>query len=303
MRLLLPLFLGILPYSPDALVSAQRIAIDPVTCAGDVGNNIAQGLRTAIGWAQQAFDELNKPDSERNAKVTEKVDMLFGASASNMQTLRNTSIGVALFTVTNSNPRDQAWKDGATFRYLEVYCTADHLVFKNGDDGKPGVYPIFDEVRKLFVPEITATSDLMNKNKATMAVTFSTPPEAKRRNKRLEKVADTMIINEGWIPDLKKNNFNHFTQALVDAAANPSALKKINQVWDGIAQWGARLLAGESDPPSAADLMDSLERLLLHELTHTSMGTQTLDTPPGKCYFWRNCVKAKGRDDATRSLG
>jgi hypothetical protein len=70
------------------MMQIYNISLPPST-AGDVGNNIAQGLRTAIGWAQQAFDELNKPDSERNAKVTEKVDMLFGASASNMQTLRS----------------------------------------------------------------------------------------------------------------------------------------------------------------------------------------------------------------------
>lgn len=39
------------------------------------------------------------------------------------------------------------------------------------------------------------------------------------------------------------------------------------------------------------------------QLTHTAAGRQTKDIPPNKCYFWLNCVKAKGQPKATENAG
>lgn len=149
----------------------------------------------------------------------------------------------------------------------EVYCNAEHFTARTAAEIKSGLLPYYDEIRQMPIPKTDGLVDLIKKNKETMASTQTSEDDDVRKFPRLRNLPDTMVINEGWIADIRRNDFNHFSQDLVDRAANPGALKKMSNSFDRMFESGRGKVTGEAQPASAADLMDSLERVLLHEVT------------------------------------
>jgi hypothetical protein len=157
-----------------------------------------------------------------------------------------------------------------------IYCTAEHYLPRTAEEIKTNKLPYWDDIRKMPLPKTNGLMDLINKNKETMAAVSSSTLLELSQDSRLATVPDTMVINEGWIADLKKTSFNHFTQDLVNAAANPTAMQRMDQSLEKMAGWLVGKLTGAVQPPSAADLLDSLERVFLHEVKLTAC-TNILD--------------------------
>lgn len=129
---------------------------------------------------------------------------------------------------------------------------------------------MYDIIRSERVNLNEGARQISGGNPTTEAGTIASTPEELAQYPERGTIADTIVFNPVYLEGLKKTKYKRFSTERVNNAANPSVFEKAGLSIEKAARWvfDNKLTTGEYMPPSSADELDSLERLILHEVSY-----------------------------------
>jgi hypothetical protein len=125
---------------------------------------------------------------------------------------------------------------------------------------------IYDRARDAVLPLGDLLKSIINKKDDINAITYTSPRIAVVKDPKLLKVVDTINVNEAYIKNLPGNNYYRMSNHLIEAAAYPSLMSRLDNALASFHYWVSKRLGGRGEPPSNADLLHCLEVLLIHEV-------------------------------------
>ncbi|RSL67539.1 hypothetical protein CEP53_002962 [Fusarium sp. AF-6] len=273
----------------------RRIYIDTETCADTTikFRAVQAAYRSSIVRAEIAIEAIRPwaaegaPINTFNGRIRNVFDLMFGAAHTRTKLLDVYDHLDRLPELKYMNPviSNSDWVTVRTMNDIEIRCNGEHIK-PHKDPREPNVNHR-DTITGKNIPDGSDALTLFDPKTNTMAIAFLiSPPSGRGWDPRAPEI---IAFNPWQLAIALTGDSFIIDQTDVEDAATP---RMSRWFWNHIPAFFG------FDSITPIDLLDRFEITMLHELTHTTTGRNTVDVGWPKSYGWRRSVKIQSTRNA-----